>query len=414
MTSVENERVRYRDALAFGEFRAVFAAFSISLLGSVVAAVALTVLVYERTGSPFLSSLTFALGFLPYIVSGLLLSAVVDRLPPRRLLTGSDTACALLVVVMAWPRMPIPVLLGVLLLVSTVTSISGGARNALLRAVVGDAAFVPARSLMRIAAQTAQIVGNGLGGALLVVLAPRDLILLNAASFAGSAALTRFGLRHRPAREVASRVPLLRDSLRGARAVLARVELRRLLLFGWLVPACTVAPEALAAPYVFGSGGSRVLVGIWLVALPAGIVCGDLLGVWRLSPSRQRRLVVPLAAFTLLPYLAFLVRPPVPLALALLALSGLGGAYALGLDALVRDTAPRPLFARTMAINSAGLMTVQGLGFTAAGAVAELLAPAYVIAAAGACGLVAIALLRPARSSRAAETLARGAHAPGP
>ncbi|HSP74520.1 MAG TPA: hypothetical protein VLN26_19275, partial [Gaiellaceae bacterium] len=265
-----------------------------------------------------------------------------------------------------------------------------------------------------IAAQTAQIVGNGLGGALLVVLAPRDLILLNAASFAVSAALTRLGLRKRPAREVASRVPLLRDSLRGARDVLAPGRLRRLLVFGWLVPACAVAPEALAAPYVFASGGSRVLVGIWLVALPVGIISGDLLGVWRLSPGRQRRLVVPLAAVMFLPYLAFLVRPPVPLALALLALSGLGGAYALGLDALVRDTAPRPLFARTMAINSAGLMTVQGLGFTAAGALAELLAPAYVIAAAGAFGLATIALLRPGRSPGAVGALARDDHAPGP
>jgi hypothetical protein len=48
-----------------------------------------------------------------------------------------------------------------------------------------------------------------------------------------------------------------------------------------------------------------------------------------------------------------------------------------------------------MAINTAGLMTIQGLGFAAAGALAELLAPAYVIAVAGGSGLVTIALLRP-------------------
>ena len=352
-------------------------------------------LVYERTSSPFLSSLTFALGFLPYVGSSLLLSATIDRLPPRRLLAAADTVCALLVAGMAWPGAPIPLLLGFLLLVSTVTSISGGARNALLRTVVGDAAFVPARSLFRIAAQTAQIVGNGLSGALLVVLAPRELIVLNACSFAVSAALTRLGLRFRPAQAVEAGVSLVRDSLRGARGVLSHRLLLRLLLLGWLVPAFSVAPEALAAPYVLAEGGTRALVGVWLVALPVGVICGDLFGVWRLSPERQQRLVAPLAAFSFLPYLGFALGPPVAVAVPLLAVAGLGAAYVLGLDARVRDTAPRELFGRTMAINTAGLMTIQGIGFAAAGAVAEALDPAWVIAGAGACGLAAVALLRP-------------------
>ena len=85
-------KVRYGDALASAEFRALFAAFAISLTGSVVSAVALTVLVYQRTSSPLLASLTFALGFLPYLVSGALLSAVVDRIPLRRLLVACDLA----------------------------------------------------------------------------------------------------------------------------------------------------------------------------------------------------------------------------------------------------------------------------------------------------------------------------------
>jgi hypothetical protein len=38
----------YLDALAVGEFRALFAAYTVSMLGDIVAAVALTVLVYER------------------------------------------------------------------------------------------------------------------------------------------------------------------------------------------------------------------------------------------------------------------------------------------------------------------------------------------------------------------------------
>jgi MFS family permease len=388
-------RVRYRDALAVGEFRALLAASLVSVTGSVVAAVALTVLVYERTGSPFLASLAFALGFLPYVVSGMLLSALVDRLPARRLLSWSSFGCALLVLPMALPATPTAALLLLLLAVGTVSSVANGARAGVVRTVVGDLAFVPARSLLRISAQVAQIGGNGVGGLLLVVLSPRGLILANAVSFGVAGLLTRLGLRERPAEAVGVQTPLLRDSLRTAREVVSDREVRRLLLLGWLVPAFAVWPEALAAPYVFSEGHSRALVGWWLVALPLGVVLGDLLGVWLLSPWQQQRLVAPIAALGFAPFLAFVVQPSVAVALPLLVCGGMGAAYGLGLDSLYRDRVRRDLFARTMAISTAGLMTVQGLGFAAAGAVAQWLAPAYVIALAGVLGLLAVAALRP-------------------
>ena len=55
----------YRAAFATPEFGPLFTAYLLSLLGDVVAAVALTVLVFERTGSPFLAGLTFTLAFMP-------------------------------------------------------------------------------------------------------------------------------------------------------------------------------------------------------------------------------------------------------------------------------------------------------------------------------------------------------------
>jgi predicted MFS family arabinose efflux permease len=186
---------------------------------------------------------------------------------------------------------------------------------------------------------------------------------------------------------------VLSDSLRGARAVLGDRRVRRLLLFAWLVPMFSVFPESIAAPYVLAQDGSRALVGWWLAALPAGVVAGDLLGVWLLTPRRQQRLVVPLAVLSLAPYLAFVASPTVAIALALLAGSGLGAAYGLGLDALLRDAIPAERFSRTMAIYQAGLMTSQGLGFAAAGAVAQAISPAATIALAGAAGLAVVALV---------------------
>lgn len=395
-------RFTYRSALAHGPFRVLFAAQLVSIAGSTVAAVALTVLVYERTASPLLSSLTFALGFLPYALGGLV-SALADRIPPRRLVVGCNLGSAAAAAAMAWPGAPIPLLLGLLVVTGGLTSLQSGGGAALLRAAVPPDAYVPARSLLRITSQLAQIGGNAGGGVLLLALSPSGAILLNAASFAVAAALVRVGVPP-AATEAADRPPLLRDSLAGLSEMFRDRGLRRLLLLGWLVPTFSVAPESLAAPYVAGTGSSRALVGIWLVALPVGTVLGDLLGVWLLAAERQRRLVGAAAALSFAPYLLFATRPSVAVALPLLALSGLGGVYALGLDQRLRDAAPATSFGRVMTVYSAGLMTLQGLGFALAGAVAEGLGPAWTIAAAGVAGL-AVAVAFAPRRAQTSETV---------
>src|SRR3954471_13096854 len=101
------DRTRYSDALVVPEFRALFTAYSVSLLGTVVATVALTVLVYARTGSSALAALTFTLMFVPYLFAGGLLNALVDRRPPRRLMVVCDLGSAVLISVMALPAIPI-------------------------------------------------------------------------------------------------------------------------------------------------------------------------------------------------------------------------------------------------------------------------------------------------------------------
>jgi Transmembrane secretion effector len=399
----------YRAAFAQREFRALFVAFTIAIAGSAVSSVALTIEVFDRTRSPLLSALTFALGFLPYVFGGALLSGLVDRVQPRRLLAGCDLGCAGLLAAMALPGLPIAALLAMLVCIGTLTSISSGAQGALVRSVVPAGAYVPARSLLRVAAQVAQVAGNAVGAALLVLLTPAGAFLASGAALAGAALVVRLGLGRHPVPGAAGQSALVRDSLHGLRQVLGHARLRRLLLLGWLVPMFAVAPAALAAPYVAGQGGSPAQVGWWLAALSAGLIAGDLLGVLAFSPQRQRSLVGLTAGAFFVPYLVFIASPPVVVALPLLAGAGLCGVYSLGLDSLVRQAAPEHLFARTMAISTAGLLTLQGLGFALAGAAAQLVGPAWAIAGAGACGLVTVMWLRP----RAGDAAARVSDAPG-
>lgn len=394
MSTDSSGRVGYREALASGELRALFAAQLVSVAGTSIAAVALTVLVYQRTASPLLAALVFALTFVPYLVGGAFLSGLVDRARPRRLVVLGDSSCALLAAVMAVPGVPVGVLLALLLVIGTLSSVSSGARAALTRSSVREEAYVPARSLLRIAAQAAQIGGNACGGALLIVLGTSGALLINAIGFAFSALVIRLAVADHPG--VGTRnagATLLWDSLRGARTVLGYPELRRLLLLGWLVPMFAVAPEALAAPYVSAHGGSSTLVGWWLVALPVGLICGDLAGVRFLTARQQRRIVAPAAAAGFIPYLVFGWDPPIGLALVLLFLSGTSSLWALGLDARIRDAAPRDLFARTMTLSTSGLMSLQGIGFALAGAIAQAAGPAAAIAIAGGCGLAATTAL---------------------
>jgi MFS family permease len=395
VSQTERRRGPYREALRLREFRAIFAATIVTITGSSVSAVALTVLVYRRTGSPFLSALTFAFGFLPYLVGGTLLSGIVDRVPPRRLLVALDLLAMSLTATMALPAMPVAGLLALLFVTATLTSLSTGTRGGLVRAIVPAEAYVPARSLLRIAGQTAQIAGNAVGGALLVVLSPQGAILVNAGSFLVSACVMRLGVRPHAIAVPEERTALLRDSLRGVRRIFGNVELRRLLFFGWLVPMCAVAPEAVAAPYVAGRGASPAFVGLWLGALPVGIIVGDLIAVWRIGAPRLRRLVGIAAAGSFVPYLVFVGRPPLAAAIPLLVLAGMCGMWGLGVDALVRDVAPERRFARMMTLNTAGVMTSQGLGFAVAGALAEVVGAGGAIAVAGLGGLVVVLLLRP-------------------
>jgi MFS family permease len=386
-------RLSYRSALASGEFRALLAGQLVSVGGLSVASVALTILVYRQTRSPLLASLTFALSFVPYLLGGGLLSGLVDRFRPRRLVVGCDTASALLMGAIALPGVPLPLLFALLLGSGTLASISSGATAALVRAAVDTEAYVPARSLLRIAAQLAQIGGNAGGGALLVFLSPSGALLVDVGALLFSALAIRLAVRDHPNTGEPGEQPLLKDSVRGAREIFRLRELRRLLLVGWLAPMCTVAPEAVAAPYVAGHHGSPALVGWWLVALPLGLIAGDFAGVRLLTPRQQRRLLGPSVAAQFVPYLVFAADPAIPAGMALLVLSGACGVYVLGLDARVRDAAPVELFARTMTLSSSGQMAIQGLGFALAGALAEVLGPAGAIVAAGGVGLLSTVTL---------------------
>ncbi|MDQ0833484.1 MFS family permease [Streptomyces achromogenes] len=392
----------YLRVFAVREFRAVFAAHLLSMLGVIVAEIALSVLVYDLTGSPLLSALAWALGFLPYVVGGTLLAGVADRFPARRVLVGCDLACAVCVIPMTAPGAHLAVLLALRCCLAVVSPVFAGTRMATLADILGDGdLFVLGRSLLRITAQSALLAGFGLGGVLLTVASPRQALLLTVATFLASAALLRLGTRSRPARARTGGA-LVADSLKGAGQVLADRRTRALLLLFWVPPTFAVAPEALSAPYAADLGAGSVGLGLLMCALPVGTVAGELYAGARLRPAARERIALPLVCVTLLPYLGYAFHPGLVVSLLLLVVAGAGSAYTLGLDQWIVRDVPQELRGRAMTLLTAGLMTGQGVGMALAGVAAEAAGVAWTVTGAGALGALACVLT--AREVRATET----------
>ncbi|MDQ0959076.1 putative MFS family arabinose efflux permease [Streptomyces sp. B4I13] len=392
----------YLRVFAVREFRAVFAAHLLSMLGVIVAEIALSVLVYDLTGSPLLSALAWALGFLPYVVGGTLLAGVADRFPARRVLVGCDLACAVCVIPMTAPGVHLAVLLALRCCLAVVSPVFAGTRMATLADILGDGdLFVLGRSLLRITAQSALLAGFGLGGVLLTVASPRQALLLTVATFLASAALLRLGTRSRPARARTGGA-LVADSLKGAGQVLADRRTRALLLLFWVPPTFAVAPEALSAPYAADLGAGSAGLGLLMCALPVGTVAGELYAGARLRPAARERIALPLVCVTLLPYLGYAFHPGLVVSLLLLVVAGAGSAYTLGLDQWIVRDVPQELRGRAMTLLTAGLMTSQGVGMALAGVAAEAAGVAWTVTGAGVLGALACVLT--AREVRATET----------
>ncbi|RNG27437.1 MFS transporter [Streptomyces botrytidirepellens] len=403
----ESPRTGYRAVFAVREFRTVFAAHLISMLGEMAGGIALSVLVYRLTGSPLLSALTFATALLPYVIGGTLLSSVADRYPARRVLVVCDLLHACCVAAMTVPGMPVAVLLALRCVPAAISPVFSGTRSATLGDIVGEGdLFVLGRSVIRITAQSAQLAGFAAGGLLLAAVSPRTVLAITAAGLCCSALLLRFGTRHRPARHKTgpSGGALLGDSLRGVRQLFADRRVRALLLLSWVPPMFVVMPEALLTPYADAQGLGSVGLGLLMCGMPVGAVVSEVLAGSLLGPRGRARLTLPVGVLAALPAVGYAADPSFGWALALQVVTGFGIAYTLGLDQWFLAAVPEELRGRAMTVLTAGLMTAQGLGMAVSGAVAEFVPVHAVAALAGGCGalcslLVALEVRRTVRRS---------------
>lgn len=388
-------RVGFGAVLAVAEFRAMWLAELLSICGDQLARVALAVLVYQRTSSAALTGLTYALTYVPSLFGGILLAGAGDRWPRRDVMVAADVARAALVGVIAVPGVPLWVLC---VLVAVMTALGGpfkAAQQALLPTVLDGERYLVGMALRNVTIQAAQLAGFAGGGLLIAALTPSAALALDAVTFVLSALFLVTGVRQRAAIAQAVRPAWLATTGAGIRLIWRDPALRTLVALNWLA-GFYVVPEALAAPYAAGIGAGATLVGLLMAADPAGSVLGGVVfGKW-IPEHAQVRVLGWLGIAAGLPLVVFVFRPGLVASVLLLAASGLlaTGYNITGTVSFMRRV-PDEHRAQCAGVNSAGLITVQGVGAAAAGALADVLSPAHTIAVAGAAGAaVAVPIAR--------------------
>lgn len=399
-TAAPERQATFREVFAVAEFRPLFGSFLLSTIGDQLARVALTVLVYQRTDSPLLSAITFAISYLPWLVGGPVLATLADRFPRHRVLIASDVARGVLVAGMAVPGTPLPVLLVLLLLVSLFAPPFESARSALMADVLTGDRYAVATSLTTISAQVSQVIGFALAGTLVATLHPSWVLLLDAVTFAVSALWLGARLQRRPApaADDGPRRSVWRDAGDGLRLITRSTRLLTIVVLVWVGVMFANAAEGIAAPLVDELGGNATAVGLLLAVNPLGVTVGGLLLVRLVPPARRDRLVPVLVLLSLVPVgvagLVVLWAPPGGVAfavvLACMFVAGLGGAWTIPLNVTFVQEVPPAYRGRAIGVAVSGLYGVQGLGALGAGLAAEGMPPSGVVALVGGLGVLAV------------------------
>jgi MFS family permease len=381
----------YREVLAVKEYRAVFGAYLLSQIGDMLTKVAIAILVFDQTGSPLLSAAAFAIGYLPWIAGGPILSAVADRLPWRRTMVLCDLGRMCIVALLAVPGVPLPVLLTLLFASALLAPPFESARAAMLPDILTGDRYVLGLAMNNMAGQLSQIMGFVFGGALVHFISPRGALLIDALTFLGSALLLRLWVIARPAPMAPEkRTSLLRETALGLRIVFGSHKLRVYTLLVWSSAAFAFAPEGLAAPFADSLGGGATTVGLLLAANPVGTVIGGIVVGRFLAPSRRIRAVRPLAFLSAAALVPLAGEMPLGLILLMYAISGFGMAFLLPLNGIFVRVLPVSYRGRAFGVVQSGLQLSQGIAVITAGWVATMVPTRYVIGFSGLIGVLVI------------------------
>ena len=382
------------------DYRRLFVATLASGAGTYLAAVALTVDVFDRTGSGTWVSALLIAEFLPAILIGFLLGPVVDRWSRRRLLIASDLVRLAVFCVLPFAGSATAVV-ALAFIAGVATGFFRPAVYAGMPNLVEDDDLPTANALLQAVENLAWMIGPIVGGVLLTLQGPELAYWLNALSFLVSALLlVRIPARRLQAGEIESRGHWqdLGDGfrlVRRSRALLTVLIVWNVVLLG--SAAVNVAEVVLAKVSLdAGDVGFGILVG----ASGLGLTLGSLAAGALLDRLGIRRTYATVIALMALGYGIGAVSPNLAVAVAGVVLGTFGNGAAVVCNALlVQRGAPDELRGRAFTVIMSSNYVVLGLGMAIAGPLVD---------AFGARWLWGVASVGFLLASFAAVALARG------
>lgn len=366
---------------------------AISLLGTRITMIAIPLYVLATTGSAAKTGVVAFAEALPLVVGKVLVGPVIDRLGARPVAIACDLGSA--VVVGAIPvlhdtgRLPFPAFVGLVAVAGALRGPGDAAKSAIIPSVVRHAAVPMERAtgLFGTIERTATMIGAALGGLLIASAGAANALLVDAVSFAVSAAV--FAWATTALRTEADAVPQS-SYLRSLREGFAFLRTDRVLIGITAMVALTNLLDAawstvLVPVWAVDSGGGARVIGLLFATFGAAAALGALIAsIWA---ERLPRYVVYLVAFLFAGAPRFIAMAlDVPLVALLVVAVGAG--FASGfinpvLGAVIYERIPQPLMGRVSSLTTAICWSLMPLGGLLGGLLASRVGISWALAAVG-------------------------------
>jgi MFS family permease len=264
---------------------------------------------------------------------------------------------------------------------------ASGVRYGLLNEILPPGGYLLGRSVLNMSVGMTQICGFAVGGVLIATLSARGALLAGAGAYLAAAAIARFGLTRRRAR--AAGRPSITQMWRNSAQLWSYPPRRYVYLALWVPNGLIVGCESLFVSYAPRHAGL-------LFAFAAlGMLAGDMLTGRFVPPRWRERLGAPLRLLLAAPYLAFALHPALPVAVAAIVLASVWYSASLLLQQRLMALTPASLSGHALGLHSSGMLTMQGVGATLAGAVAGLTSPGAAMAVMAMISVAVTVILAP-------------------
>ena len=386
-------------------FRVFYAGYATSLLGSSMAAIALTFAVLSSGGTVADLGFVFAANVVPQVLVMLGGGVIADRLGRRPVMLVTDTVRLAAQGTLAGLLFAGPLPLWVFVVLAACLGAGEGVFNPALGGLRAEIAppdrLADANALLSVAQAGATVAGPALAGIVIALTSPAVVIAADAATFAVSVlCLARLtvppaaAVRQSPWRDLADGWAVFR-----ARTWLwlTTVQFALFNLFTW-APYLLLGP-ILAREYL---GGAKAW-GLIAAAYAGGSVLTGLVLIGR----RPRRPLVVAVTGTFgyaLPCLLLAVRAPVLFVAAAALLAGCGSAtFQTYWSTALQQQVPAAMLGRATAFSLTGAYALGSVGYAVIGPVAMVVGPGRMLAFAAAYGALSstvVLVLPPIRAVR--------------